>query len=316
MNDLVIFSGRANHDLSQRLCEYLGLPLGKISLGDFPDGEISCRVEEDIRGRDIFLVQPTCPPVNDNLMELLIMIDCCKRASAERITAVIPYFGYARQDRKDAGRVPITAKLSADIITRAGADRVLTMDLHAAQIQGFFDVPVDHLYGAPVLNDHFVAKKYKPEELVIVSPDEGSIKRALGHYKRLGGKLAIVDKRRSSAEETQQENIIGGPVEGRIALIFDDMISTAGSICGAAEVLRESGVREVHVAATHGVLCGGAVDRLTNAPIDSVVITDTIPLERENISDKFQVLSVAELLGEAVKRIHRNESISRLFGPN
>lgn len=316
MNDLVIFSGRANFSLSQKLCDYLGLRLGHISLGDFPDGEISCKVEEDIRGRDIFLVQPTCPPVNDNLIELLIMIDCCKRASAERITAVVPYFGYARQDRKDAGRVPITAKLAADIITRAGADRVLTMDLHAAQIQGFFDVPVDHLYGAPVLNDHFVAKNYSHDELVIVSPDEGSIKRALGHSKRLGGKLAIVDKRRTSAEETKQENIIGGPVEGRIALMFDDMISTAGSICGAAKVLHESGAKEIHVAATHGVLCGGAVERLNNSPIDSVVITDTIPRNPEHLSEKIEVLSVSQLLGEAVKRIHRNESISRLFVVN
>lgn len=316
MNDLVIFSGRANYDLSRKLCEYLGLRLGQISLGDFPDGEISCKVEEDIRGRDIFLVQPTCPPVNDNLLELLIMIDCCKRASAERITAVVPYFGYARQDRKDAGRVPITAKLVADLITRAGADRVLTMDLHAAQIQGFFDVPVDHLYGAPVLNDYFVEKGYESDDLVIVSPDEGSIKRALGHSKRLGGKLAIVDKRRTSAEETKQENIIGGPVEGRIALMFDDMISTAGSICGAAKVLHESGVREIHVAATHGVLCGGAVERLNNAPIDSVVITDTIPRSSDETSEKIEVLSVAKLLGEAIKRIHRNESISRLFVAN
>ncbi len=313
MNDLKIFSGRANVGLATRICDYLGLPLGKISLGDFPDGEIACQVDEDVRGRDIFLIQPTCPPVNDNLIELLIMIDCCKRASAERITAVMPYFGYARQDRKDAGRVPITAKLAADIITRAGADRALTMDLHAAQIQGFFDVPVDHLYAAPVLNEHFAARGYQSDDIVIVSPDEGSIKRALVHYNRLGGKLAIVDKRRSSAEETRQENIIGGPVEGKIALMFDDMISTAGSICGAAHVLRETGVREVHVAATHGVFCGPAIPRLNDAPIDSVVTTDTIPLADDIDCDKIQILSVAPLLGEAIKRIHRNESVSRLF---
>jgi len=225
----------------------------------------------------------------------------------------MPYYGYARQDRKDAGRVPITAKLVANIITRAGADRVLTMDLHAAQIQGFFDVPVDHLYAAPVLNDHFLSMELRPDELIVVSPDEGSIKRALGHAKRLGGRLAIVDKRRSSATDTKQENIIGGPVEGKVALMFDDMISTAGSICGAARVVRESGAREVHVAATHGVLCGPAIENLAAAPVESVVITNTLPLPPEKAIPKVKVLSVAPLLGEAIKRIHRNESVSRLF---
>ena len=216
MNGLKIFSGRANPALARRICEYLGLPMGAISMGSFPDGEISCKIDEDVRGRDVFLIQPTCPPVNDHLMELLIMIESCKRASAERVTAVMPYYGYARQDRKDEGRVPITAKLVANIITRAGADRVLTMDLHAAQIQGFFDVPVDHLYAAPVLNDHFLKLDIDEDDIVVVSPDEGSIKRALGHAKRLGGRLAIVDKRRRSAEKTRQENIIGGPVDGKV----------------------------------------------------------------------------------------------------
>jgi ribose-phosphate pyrophosphokinase len=313
MNDLKIFSGRANPDLTQRICEYLGLPLGEISISNFPDGEISCKVDEDVRGRDVFLVQPTCPPVNENLMELLIMIESCKRASAERVTAVMPYFGYARQDRKDAGRVPITAKLVANIITRAGADRVLAMDLHAAQIQGFFDVPVDHLYAAPVLNDYFLRLGFQPDDIVVVSPDEGSIKRALGHSKRLGGRLAIVDKRRTSATDVKQENIIGASVKGKICLMFDDMISTAGSICGAASVVQEQGAREVHVAATHGVLCGPAVERLQSAPIKSVVITDTIPVRRDRAIEKIKVLSVASLLGEAIKRIHRNESVSRLF---
>src|SRR3954452_1767377 len=195
MNGMKVFSGRANPPLARRICDYLGLPLGAISMGNFPDGEISCKIEEDVRGRDVFLVQPTCPPVNENLMELLIMIESCKRASAERVTAVMPYYGYARQDRKDEGRVPITAKLVANIITRAGADRVLAMDLHAAQIQGFFDVPVDHLYAAPVLNEYFLDQGFDPKDLVVVSPDEGSIKRALGHAERLGGNLAIVDKR-------------------------------------------------------------------------------------------------------------------------
>ena len=314
MKDLKIFSGRANPNLSQRICDYLGIPLARIHLTDFPDSETFCKIEEDIRGRDIFLVQPTCPPVNDTLMELLIMIDSCKRASAERITAVLPYFGYARQDRKDEGRVPITAKLVANIITRAGADRVLAMDLHAAQLQGFFDVPVDHLYASPVLNDYFVKLGLAPEDIVIASPDEGSIKRALGHQSRLGGTLAIVDKRRASADETRQENIIGGPVKDRICLMFDDMISTAGSICGAARVLHGRGAKKIYVAATHGVLCGPAIERLKAAPIDKVVLTDSIPLRKEQMLDKIEVLSVAPLLGEAIKRIHRNESVSRLFG--
>src|SRR5215469_5303570 len=313
MNDLKIFSGRANRDLTTRICEYLGLPVGAISIGNFPDGEISCKVDEDVRGRDVFLVQPTCPPVNENLMELLIMIDSCMRASAERITAVVPYYGYARQDRKDEGRVPITAKLVANIITRAGTDRVLAMDLHAAQIQGFFDVPVDHLYAAPVLNDHFARMKLNEEDAVVVSPDEGSTKRALWHAKRLGTRLAIVDKRRSSAEKTRQENIIGASVEGKIALMFDDMISTAGSICGAAKKVHEAGAKEVHVATTHGVLCGKAIENIQQAPIKSIVITDTIPLKPEKKIAQIQILSVAHLLGEAIKRIHRNESVSRLF---
>lgn len=313
MNDLKIFSGRANRDLTRRICDYLGLSMGRITIGNFPDSEISCKVEEDIRGRDVFLVQPTSPPVNENLMELLIMIESCKRASAERITAVIPYFGYARQDRKDEGRVPITAKLVANIITRAGADRVLAMDLHAAQIQGFFDVPVDHLYAAPVLNEYFLDLGFDPKDVVVVSPDEGSIKRALGHSERLGGGLAIVDKRRADAEHTKQENIIGASVEGKIALMFDDMISTAGSICGAAQVIHQRGASRIYVAATHGVLCGPAVERLAKSPIYEVVLTDTIPLRPEAMIPKMKVLSVAPLLGEAIKRIHRNESISRLF---
>lgn len=313
MNDLKVFSGRANSELSQAICSYLGIPMGNIKLGNFPDGENYCKIEEDIRGRDVFLIQPTCPPVNDNLMELLIMIDSCKRASAERITTVLPYYGYARQDRKDEGRVPITAKLAANLITRAGADRVVTMDLHAAQIQGFFDVPVDHLYAAPVLNEHFLRMNINPKDIVVVSPDEGSIKRALGHAKRLGARLAIVDKRRSSAEITEQQNIIGGPIDGKIALLFDDMISTAGSICGAAQMCQESGASEIHVACTHAVFCGPATDRLSKAPIKSLVCTDTIPLKPEQVLPNIKVLSVAPLLGEAIKRIHRNESVSLLF---
>jgi ribose-phosphate pyrophosphokinase len=313
MRELKIFSGRANRPLAEEICEHLHLSLSDVSLGKFPDGENYCKINEDVRGRDVFLVQPTCPPVNDNLMELLVMIDSCKRASANRVTAVIPYFGYARQDRKDEGRVPITAKLVANVIARAGADRVLTMDLHAAQIQGFFDVPVDHLYAAPVLNDYFQQMNSAQDDIVVVSPDEGSIKRAIGHSKRLGGTLAIIDKRRSSATKTQQETIIGGPVRGRVALMFDDLISTAGSICGAAELLQREGAREIHVAATHGVLCGDAVSNIENAPIASVAITNSIPWEPKELSPKINVLSVAPLLAEALKRIHHDQSISAMF---
>jgi ribose-phosphate pyrophosphokinase len=313
MRELKIFSGRANPRLTAKICRHLHLEPAAITLGKFPDSENYCKLDEDVRGRDVFLVQPTCPPVNDNLIELLIMIDCCMRASAERITAVIPYFGYARQDRKDEGRVPITAKLAANLIVRAGADRVLTMDMHAAQIQGFFDVPVDHLYAAPVLNDHFSERSYRDEEIVVVSPDEGSIKRALGHSKRLGGTLAIVDKRRTSATEVRQSTIIGGPVAGKIALLFDDMISTAGSICGAAELVHRAGAKEIHIAATHGVLCGGAIEKLRAAPVNSIVVTDSIPVPAEKQLPNLVQLSVAPLLAEAIKRIHHDQSISELF---
>ncbi|MEM7454690.1 MAG: ribose-phosphate pyrophosphokinase [Planctomycetota bacterium] len=312
MRELKIFSGRGNEALSRNICKFLNLELGECRFSTFPDGEFHCKIE-DVRGRDVFLVQPTCPPVNDTLMELLIMIDTCLRASAERITAVIPYFGYARQDRKDEGRVPITAKLVANMITRAGADRVLTMDLHAAQIQGFFDVPVDHLYAATVLNRHFQNLGLEPKDLVIVSPDEGSIKRAVGHAKRLGGELAIIDKRRTGADETQQENIIGGPLKGKVALMFDDMISTAGSICGAAKLVKEKGAREIHVAATHGVFAGPAIERLKTAPIDSIVVTDSIPISDEKFLPNMKILSVAQILGEAIRRIHQHKSISAIF---
>ena len=308
-----IFSGRAHPALARKVCEYLGLPLGRVVAGNFPDGEISCKIDEDVRGRDVFLIQPTCPPVNENLMELLILIDSFKRASAERITVVIPYFGYARQDRKDEGRVPITAKMVANLIDRAGADRVLAMDLHAAQVQGFFDIPVDHLYAAPVIDEYIETLNLDPDGIVIVSPDEGSIKRALGHLHRLGGHLAIIDKRRTSAEHTRQQHIIGATVEGKTALIFDDMISTGGSICGAAKVMHDRGAIAIYVAATHGILCGSALDRFEQAPIDGLILTDTIPLAEENKSPKITVLSVAPLLGEAIKRIHCNESVSRLF---
>lgn len=309
---LVLLSGRAHRELAAEIAGYLGIDLGAVSLADFPDGEISCQLNENIRGRDVFLIQPTGPPVNDNLMELLVMIDACVRASAERITTVIPYFGYARQDRKDAGRVPITSKLVANLITKAGADRVVTMDLHAAQIQGFFDVPVDHLYAARTLDEYFLSLQIPKEDIVIISPDEGSIKRALAHVNNLGGRLAIVDKRRSSATETRQENLIGGPIDGKVALLFDDMISTAGSICGAAEVAKQHGAREIYVSGTHAVFCGQAIERLRDAPIKEVVVSNSLPIA--NMIDKFRVVSVAPLLGEAIRRIHRNDSVSGLFG--
>jgi ribose-phosphate pyrophosphokinase len=313
MRELKIFSGQANRPLARAICDFLHLPLGEVTLGKFPDGENYCKIEEDIRGRDVFLVQPTCPPVNDNLLELLIMIDSCKRASAARITTVIPYFGYARQDRKDEGRVPISAKLVANLITRAGADRVLTMDLHSPQIQGFFDVPVDNLYAAPVLNEFVESLGFAPEERVVVSPDVGSIKRALGHAKRLGAGLAIVDKRRDTPVETRQEHIIGRSVEGMVCIMFDDMVTTGGSITGAAAKLKEAGARAIYVAVTHGVLCGPAIERIRQSPIHLLGITDTIPLPAEKMIPQIRVLSVAPLLAEAIKRIHHDQSISILF---
>ena len=313
MRELKIFSGRTHPELAKSIADELNLDIGQCRFSTFPDGEFHCKIE-DVRGRDVFLIQPTSPPVNDTLMELLIMIDTCLRASAERITAVIPYYGYARQDRKDEGRVPITAKLVANLLTRAGADRVLTMDLHAAQIQGFFDIPVDHMYAASVLNNHFREMNIGQENLVIVSPDEGSIKRAVGHAKRLGGNIAIIDKRRLSAEEVSQENIIGGPIEGKVALMFDDMISTAGSICGAAELVKKQGAREIHVAASHGIFAGPAIERLRNAPIDSIVVTDSNPIPKEKRLPNMKVLPIAPILAEAIKRIHQHQSISAIFG--
>ncbi|MCA9059094.1 MAG: ribose-phosphate pyrophosphokinase [Planctomycetaceae bacterium] len=310
---LTLLSGRANRQLAQEIASFLGISLGHIDVTNFPDGEISLKLNQNVRGCDVFLIQPTCPPVNENLMELLVMIDACRRASAARITAVIPYFGYARQDRKDSGRVPITSKLVANLIVQAGAHRVLTMDLHAAQIQGFFDVPVDHLYAAPILDRHFQSLNIPTEELVIVSPDEGSIKRSLQHQEHLGGSLAIVDKRRANALETRQANLIGGSIEGKTALIFDDMITTAGSICGAVHVVRSHGAKRIFLGASHAVLCGPAVERLRQANVDGIVVTNSCPLQPSQQLPNITVISVAELLGEAIRRVHRNESVSYLF---
>jgi len=312
---LTLISGRGHRKLSQGIADFLGLNLADVEIASFPDGEISVKLNQNIRGCDVFLIQPTGPPCNDNLMELLILVDTCMRASAARITAVLPYFGYARQDRKDSGRVPITSKLVANMIAKAGVDRVLTMDLHAAQIQGFFDLPVDHLYSAPILDKYFQELGLKSDDIVVVSPDEGSIKRSMQHLENLGGSLAIVDKRRANALQTHQANLIGGPMEGKVALLFDDMISTGGSIVGAAETALKHGAREVYICAAHGLFVGPAAERLQSVPIKQIVVTDSLPL-REGLSKSVPNLhqvSVAPLLGEAIRRIHRNESVSYLF---
>jgi ribose-phosphate pyrophosphokinase len=308
-----IFTGTANRRLAERICEHLNIRLGEATVEPFADGEVRVKIEEDVRGCDVFVVQPTCPPVNDNLMELVLMIDAARRASAERITAVVPYFGYARQDRKDEGRVPISAKLVANMITSAGADRVLAIDLHAAQLQGFFDIPVDHLYAAPVLTRYFRRKNIP--DLTVVAPDVGSSKLARGYAKRLGAGLAIVDKRRMSDKDTEVLSVIG-EVKGRNVLLMDDMISTAGSITQAAKAVQGLGARDIYIAATHAILCGPALKRLDEAPVRQVVVTDTIPATEEKHRKYLKVLSVAKLLGEAILRIHHAESVSRLFDPD
>ena len=305
-----IFSGCANQPLAQAMCDYLHIPLGRVTFERFADGEVHVKIDEDVRGRDVFIVQPVCPPVNEHLMELLVFIDSARRASAERITAVIPYYGYARQDRKDEGRTPITAKLVANLITTAGASRVLTMDLHAAQIQGFFDIPLDHLLSEPVLGKHY--QSLGLEDLVLVSPDVGNVKRARAYAMRLGADLAIVDKRRENGE-ARHDHVIGDVV-GKTVLMVDDMISTAGTMCSAVELVRKTGAKRVLVGATHPLLCGPAVERLNAANIDRITVTDTIPINHKAEALKnLEVLSVAPLLGEAVNRIHHHESVSILF---
>jgi len=309
--ELMIFSGNANPALAHEICAFLGVKLGEATVSSFSDGEIRVRIEENVRGADVFVVQSSCEPVNDSLMELLIMIDALKRSSANRITAVIPYFGYARQDRKDQPRVPISAKLVADLISTAGTDRVLTMDLHAGQIQGFFNVPVDHLYALPVLLDYITKKRVS--DLVIVSPDAGGVERARAFAKRLQANLAIIDKRREGPNQTQIMNIIGD-VEGKSALLLDDMIDTADTIVQGAQACADKGAREVWTATTHAVLSGPALERLQNSALTQVVTTNTIPLRgKEKICPKIHQLSVAPLLGEAIRRIHEDESVSSLF---
>ena len=300
LNDnLKIFSGSSNVGLAGAVCKYLGIPLGGAKIEMFPDGEKAVKLEDDVRGRDCFVVQSTSYPVDEHLMELLIYLDCLRRASAKRITAVIPYFGYARQDRKDEGRVPITAKLVANLITTAGADRVLAIDLHAHQLQGFFDIPVDHLTGGLVLTDYF--KKKKISDLTVVSPDVGNIKMASKYASYLGGELAIVHKRRMSGSDVEAKEIIG-EVEGRNILMCDDIIATAGTICSAASLVKKRGAGKIYIGATHGVFVPVALERLKGADIDEVVITDTIPLgDRGKGLDNIKVLSVSSMLGEAIR---------------
>lgn len=313
-NSLKIFAGRRSKALAERVCDHLDLPLAQGRTEEFPDGELLVKAEEDVRGRDCFVVLSTCAPVNDNLMELLIWIDCLRRASVARITAVIPYFGYARQDRKDEGRTPITAKLVANLITGAGAERVLAIDLHAAQIQGFFDIPVDHLSAAPVLINYFNGIRDELGDLVLVSPDVGNVKVANTYAQHLGGELAIVEKRRVSGSKVKSANLVG-EVKGRTVLMIDDMISTAGTVCEAARLVMERGAKDCIVGATHPVLVGLAMQRLAESPISRVVVTNTIP-EGERygpIRDKVVELCVGQLLGDAIHRIHHNLSVSALF---
>jgi ribose-phosphate pyrophosphokinase len=308
---LTIFSGNANRELAQSICRYVETPLGQADVTRFADGEIYVEIRENVRGVNCFVVQPTCAPVNDNLMELLVMIDALKRASAGSIVGVIPYFGYARQDRKSKPRTPISARLVADLLTAAGVNRVLAIDLHAGQIQGFFNIPVDHLYGMPVLMEHLRTRF--SNEAVIVSPDAGGVERARAYSKRLGASLAIIDKRRPAPNVSEVVNIIGD-VRGRDAIIVDDMVDTGGTLCAAAQAVVEKGARSVVGCASHGVLSDPAIDRINASPLEELIITDTLaPRPEVKACSKIKVLSVARLLGEAVKRIHHGDSISSLF---
>lgn len=308
---LYIFSGNSNPKLAEKISNYLNIQLGEIELSTFSDGEISCYFEKNVRGADVYMIQSTCNPSNHNLMELLIAIDTLKRSSAARITAVIPYFGYARQDRKHKPRVPITAKLVADMIETAGATRVLTMDLHANQIQGFFDIPVDHIYASAVFVDHL--KSLSIADLCVVSPDVGGAERARAYSKRLDCPLAIVDKRRERANEAEVVNVVGS-VEGKNVLIIDDIIDTAGTLVKTAEVLKKKGAITIIAAASHGVLSGPAMERINNSAIDKIYITDSIPFDKsKDPKNKVEILSVSDMFGEAIKRIHEESSISSLF---
>lgn len=310
MSNLLIFSGNANKGVAEEMCAHNNVPLGNAFVGRFSDGEINVRIEDSVRGCDVFIVQSTCPPVNDNLVELLIMMDACRRASAKRITAVLPYFGYARQDRKAEPRVPITAKLVANMLVHAGADRVLVMDLHAGQIQGFFDIPVDHLHAEPVLARYFLDKK--ESDVVVVSPDVGGVERARNFAKRLNANLAIVDKRRPKSNHAMVMNVIGD-IADKDVIIFDDLIDTAGTLCKVAEALKKEGAQKICAACSHGVLSGNAIQNIMAAPIDEIVMTNSIVLSPEKMIPKIKILSIGDLFGEAIKRIHNNETVSNLF---
>jgi len=313
---LMVFGGRSSMELAARIAGRLDVDLGRADLRTFADGEVYCRYEESIRGADVFLVQSTAANAgqdmtpNDALMELLVMIDAARRASAGRVTAVIPYFGYQRQDRKDQPRVPITAKLVANLITTAGADRVMTMDLHSAQIQGFFDIPFDHLYAAPVLVDYYI--HLNVPNLIVVAPDIGSVKMARAYAKRLGVGLAIVDKRRPRPDAVEMMNVIG-EVEGKNVVIFDDVVSTGATLVEAAEALKRAGARDIYAGCTHGILCGDAVERIRRSSVRELVVTDSIPHDPLKLAPTIKMLSVAGLLGEAIRRIHDEESLSSLF---
>ena len=308
---MLVFSGRANPLLAENICKYLDIPLGETVIRDFSDKEIYVRIEENVRGRDVFVIQPTCYPGNTNVMELLIMIDALRRSSAKRITSVIPYYGYGRQDRKCEPRVPITSKLVADLLETAGTDRVLTVDLHAGQIQGFFNIPVDHLFAMNVLIDYI--RKLNLPNLIVISPDAGGVERARAFAKRLNTSLAIIDKRRDIPNEAKAMNIIGD-VEGKVAFIVDDMIDTAGTLMEATDALLGAGASEVHACCSHPVLSGPAAERISNSPLKTVLTTDSIPLGNGlEQNPKIKVLSIAPLLGEAILRIHEETSVSSLF---
>ncbi len=310
-NHLLVFSGNSNKKLTNDICKYLGVKLGDASVDTFSDGEVRVKINENVRGHDVFVVQSTNQPSNDYLMELLIMIDALKRASAQRITAVLPYFGYARQDRKDQPRVPITAKLVANLLTVAGADRVLTIDLHAGQIQGFFDIPLDHLFAFTIFTE-YIKKLKLGKDLVVVSPDVGGIKTARAYAKRLKCHLAIVDKRRVNDHQAEVMHTMGD-VKGKHAVVVDDMVATAGSLVEAVDAIKKSGAKDVYATITHSVLCGPAVERIKRSKIKELMVTDTIPIPKDKVIGKIKVLSVASLLGEAIKRIHEEASISVLF---
>ncbi len=309
-NDLLIFSGNSNPELARKICRSLKTPLGDAEVDRFNDGEIRMRIKEDVRGRDVFIVQPTCYPVNENLMELLILIDAIRRSSARRITAVVPYYGYSRQDRKDRPRVPITAKLVANLITVAGASRVLTMDLHAGQIQGFFDIPLDNLFAVTAFMDYF-EHKHLPN-LVVVSPDVGGIKMARAYAKKFKADLAVVDKRRINDKEAEVMNIMG-EVKGKNVCLIDDLVATAGTLVEAVAALKNAGAKRVFAAATHPVLSGPAIERIENSELEELIVTDTIPIPKEKRTPRIKIVSVAPLLAKAIDRIHNEESVSTLF---